>query len=225
MKEKRRPLSERKVSVATRRRGRRSATSTATTSRKPSERTRASGHFTTRTTVTTVSGARYRTTVSADGDPGYAATAVMLAAAGLALACDDLPPAAGVLTPATGIGLPLVGRLRSAGFRIGVDRIGVHFHDTYGQALSNTLVALRRGVTVVDSSAGGLGGCPYAESATGNLATEDLVWALHGAGVHTGVDLAELAHTSAWMAAQLGRPAPSRVVTALAGDLPTAAPA
>lgn len=99
--------------------------------------------------------------------------------------------------------------------QIGVERIGVHFHDTYGQALSNTLVALRHGVTVVDSSAGGLGGCPYAESATGNLATEDLVWAMTGAGVRTGVDLESLLSTSAWMAAQLGRPSPSAVVRAL----------
>ena len=73
---------------------------------------------------------------------------------------------------------------------IGADRIGVHFHDTYGQALANTMTALRHGVTVVDASTGGLGGCPYAKSATGNLATEDLVWALDGAGVETGVDLA-----------------------------------
>ncbi|MEO7269556.1 MAG: hydroxymethylglutaryl-CoA lyase [Knoellia sp.] len=98
---------------------------------------------------------------------------------------------------------------------IGVDRLGVHFHDTYGQALSNTLVALRHGVTVVDSSAGGLGGCPYAKSATGNLATEDLVWAMEGAGVRTGVDLESLLATSAWMAQQLGRPSPSGVVRAL----------
>jgi hydroxymethylglutaryl-CoA lyase len=97
-----------------------------------------------------------------------------------------------------------------------VDRLAVHFHDTYGQALSNTLAALRRGVTTVDASAGGLGGCPYAESATGNLATEDLVWMLDGLGIRHGVDLATLVDTSAWMAQQLGRPSPSRVVRALA---------
>ena len=97
-------------------------------------------------------------------------------------------------------------------------RVGVHFHDTYGQALANTLTALRHGVTVVDASTGGLGGCPYARSATGNLATEDLVWALDGAGVRTGVDLGSLVETSTWMAAQLGRPSPSRVVRALAGS-------
>ena len=99
----------------------------------------------------------------------------------------------------------------------GADRLAVHFHDTYGQALANTVSALRWGVTVVDASAGGLGGCPYAESATGNLATEDLVWLLHGMGIETGVDLAALVATSTWMAQQLGRPSPSRVVQALSG--------
>jgi hydroxymethylglutaryl-CoA lyase len=98
-----------------------------------------------------------------------------------------------------------------------VDNLAVHFHDTYGQALSNTLAALRCGVTTVDSSAGGLGGCPYAESATGNLATEDLVWMLDGLGIEHGVDLDKLVATSAWMAERLGRPSPSRVVRALAG--------
>ena len=100
---------------------------------------------------------------------------------------------------------------------VGVDRLAVHFHDTYGQALANTVAALRRGVSTVDSSAGGLGGCPYAESATGNLATEDLVWLLDGLGVERGVDLASLAATSAWLAGELGRPSPSRVVRALTG--------
>ncbi|MDN5930353.1 MAG: hydroxymethylglutaryl-CoA lyase [Pseudonocardia sp.] len=95
--------------------------------------------------------------------------------------------------------------------------IAVHFHDTYGQALSNTLAALRRGVTTVDASAGGLGGCPYAGSATGNLATEDLVWMLDGLGVAHGVDLGALVATSTWMAQRLGRPSPSRVVRALSG--------
>ena len=100
---------------------------------------------------------------------------------------------------------------------IGSERIAVHFHDTYGQALANSLEAIRLGVRTIDASAGGLGGCPYAESATGNLATEDLVWALHGMGVETGVDLEALVTTSVWMAEQLGRPSPSRVVKALWG--------
>jgi hydroxymethylglutaryl-CoA lyase len=97
-----------------------------------------------------------------------------------------------------------------------VRQLAVHFHDTYGQALANTLAALRRGVRTVDASAGGLGGCPYAESATGNLATEDLVWMLDGLGITHGVDLDALVSTSVWMAEQLGRPSPSRVVRALA---------
>ena len=95
--------------------------------------------------------------------------------------------------------------------------LAVHFHDTYGQALSNTLVSLQHGITVVDASAGGLGGCPFAKSATGNLATEDLVWALTGMGISTGVDLDSLVATSTWLAGRLGRPSPSRVVRALAG--------
>ena len=98
----------------------------------------------------------------------------------------------------------------------GPGQLAVHFHDTYGQALANTLAALRCGVTTVDASAGGIGGCPFAGSATGNLATEDLAWMLYGLGIETGVDLDGLVATSAWMAGHLGRPSPSRTVQALA---------
>ncbi|MBN9609822.1 MAG: hydroxymethylglutaryl-CoA lyase [Actinobacteria bacterium 69-20] len=108
----------------------------------------------------------------------------------------------------------LLGAFAEAG--VGPDRLAVHFHDTYGQALANTLAALRFGVATVDASAGGLGGCPYAKSATGNLATEDLVWALTGLGIEHGVDLPALVATSVWMARLLGRPSPSAVVRALA---------
>lgn len=107
----------------------------------------------------------------------------------------------------------LLAAVRDTG--ISLDVVGVHFHDTYGQALANTLTALRAGVTTVDVAAGGLGGCPYAESATGNLATEDLLWHLHGAGVETGVDLVEVARTSAWLAGVLGRPVSSRAAQAI----------
>jgi hydroxymethylglutaryl-CoA lyase len=101
------------------------------------------------------------------------------------------------------------------------DALAVHFHDTYGQALANALAALQHGITTFDASAGGLGGCPYAESATGNLATEDLVWMLHGLGIETGVDLPALVRISGWMAGVLGRPSPSRVVAALTpGTMP-----
>lgn len=131
------------------------------------------------------------------------------------LGCDQLSLGDTIGTGTPGHVEALLAALDQRG--IGVEMVGVHFHDTYGQALSNTLTALRAGVSVVDASAGGLGGCPYAKSATGNLATEDLVWMLEGAGVPTGVDLDALVETSVWMAEQLGRPSPSRVVKALAG--------
>lgn len=138
---------------------------------------------------------------------------VRVARALLDLGCDELSlgDTIGVATP--GHVQALLAGLGGEG--VPADRIGVHFHDTYGQALSNTLAALQHGVTTVDASAGGLGGCPYAKSATGNLATEDLVWMLDGLGIETGVDLAALTATSVWMAEQLGRPSPSRTVRAL----------
>lgn len=77
--------------------------------------------------------------------------------------------------------------------RVPVEVVGVHFHDTYGQAIANTVVALERGIDRMDSSAGGLGGCPYAPGATGNVATEDLIWLLDGLGIDHGVDLAKVA--------------------------------
>ncbi|MFI5678245.1 hydroxymethylglutaryl-CoA lyase [Streptomyces cellulosae] len=131
----------------------------------------------------------------------------------LDMGCDELSlgDTIGVATP--GHVLALLTALTEA--RVPTEVLGVHFHDTYGQALANTLAALQYGVTTVDASAGGLGGCPYAKSATGNLATEDLVWMLQGLGVDTGVDLGRLVATSVWMAAHLGRPSPSRTVRAL----------
>jgi len=129
------------------------------------------------------------------------------------MGCDEvsLGDTIGVATP--GHVQELLATLGEAG--IPADRLAVHFHDTYGQALANTLAALQYGVTTVDASAGGLGGCPYAKSATGNLATEDLVWMLDGLGIETGVDIRRLTATSVWMARHLGRPSPSRTVRAL----------
>lgn len=143
------------------------------------------------------------------------AQVVRTAKALLDMGCEELSlgDTIGVATP--GHVLSLLAELNEEG--VPTDRIGVHFHDTYGQALSNTLAALQHGVRTVDASAGGLGGCPYAKSATGNLATEDLVWMLDGLGIETGVDLGLLTATSAWMAEQLGRPSPSRTVRALTG--------
>ncbi|MET7935037.1 hydroxymethylglutaryl-CoA lyase [Streptomyces sp. NPDC005322] len=131
----------------------------------------------------------------------------------LDMGCDEisLGDTIGVATP--GHVRELLATLNEAG--VPTDRLAVHFHDTYGQALANTLAALQHGVTTVDASAGGLGGCPYAKSATGNLATEDLVWMLDGLGIETGVDIGRLTATSVWMARHLGRPSPSRTVRAL----------
>jgi len=109
----------------------------------------------------------------------------------------------------------LVDAFTAAG--VGTERLALHFHDTYGQALANAYAGLRAGVTTFDASAGGLGGCPYAKSATGNLATEDLVWFLDGLGIEHGVDLGKVVEASVWMAGKLGRPSPSAVVRALAG--------
>ncbi|MFG2717073.1 hydroxymethylglutaryl-CoA lyase [Streptomyces sp. NPDC048416] len=151
------------------------------------------------------------------GDPWEGAVpvpqVVRVAKALMDLGCDELSlgDTIGVATPAH-VGALLTGLGEQA---VATDTIGVHFHDTYGQALANTLAALQHGVSTVDASAGGLGGCPYAKSATGNLATEDLVWMLKGLGVDTGVDLGQLTATSVWMAGRLGRPSPSRTVRAL----------
>jgi hydroxymethylglutaryl-CoA lyase len=116
------------------------------------------------------------------------------------------------------IGVGTIGQVQTLIDRLGpeipIERLAVHLHDTYGQGLANTLAALEAGVTVADTSAGGLGGCPYAPGAKGNLATEDLVYALHGSGVWTGVDLDRLIATTVWMAGQLGRTPVSRVAEA-----------
>jgi isopropylmalate/homocitrate/citramalate synthase len=105
----------------------------------------------------------------------------------------------------------LLGRL---GETVPLDRVAVHFHDTRGTALANVLAALQQGVAVVDSSAGGLGGCPYAPGASGNLASEDLLYMLHGMGIETGVDLAGVAAASRALAPLLGHALPSRYLQA-----------
>jgi hydroxymethylglutaryl-CoA lyase len=98
--------------------------------------------------------------------------------------------------------------------RVPLDRIALHFHDTRGTALANVLAALDQGVTTFDASAGGLGGCPYAPGATGNLATEDLIYVLDGLKVETGVDLAALLKASAFIEPRVAHPLPSRVYRA-----------
>ena len=104
--------------------------------------------------------------------------------------------------------------------RIPRDMLAVHFHDTYGQALANVFAALQLGIATVDSSVAGLGGCPYAPGATGNVATEDVLYMLNGLGIQTGVDLTALAETGRWISDLLGRPPVSRANTALRKSAP-----
>lgn len=118
-----------------------------------------------------------------------------------------------------GVGTPLATRrmIEAVARRVPLDRLAGHFHDTYGQALANVLASLESGVTVFDSSVAGLGGCPYAAGASGNVASEDLVYMLQGMGIETGVDLKALASAGDYISAALGRPTRSRVALALAG--------
>jgi hydroxymethylglutaryl-CoA lyase len=124
-----------------------------------------------------------------------------------------------------GIGTPAKARAmaKAVAERIGVERVALHFHDTYGQALANVLACLDLGVAVVDASVAGLGGCPYAKGASGNLATEDLVYMLDGMGIATGVDLAKLAAAGRKISATLGRKSQSKVALALAAKAEEAA--
>lgn len=116
-----------------------------------------------------------------------------------------------------GVGTPLkTARLMEAvATLVPMEQIAGHFHDTYGQALANILAALQVGVSIFHSSIAGLGGCPYAKGATGNVATEDVVYMLHGMGIHTGLDLPQLVDTGAWISAQIGKPTNSRAGRAL----------
>ena len=116
-----------------------------------------------------------------------------------------------------GVGTPLkVQRaIEAARQHYALDAISGHFHDTYGQALSNTLAALQLGVWQFDTAVAGLGGCPYAKGATGNVATEDVVYLLHGMGIDTGIDLDQLVDAGQFISDFLGRKTNSRVATAL----------
>ena len=103
--------------------------------------------------------------------------------------------------------------------RLPVEQLAAHFHDTYGQALANIVVALEQGVAVIDSSVAGLGGCPYAPGAAGNVASEDVLYMLDGLGVRTGVSLEKLAAAGRFILAELGRAPASRVAQALAAKV------
>ncbi|HJV26513.1 MAG TPA: hydroxymethylglutaryl-CoA lyase [Aromatoleum sp.] len=99
--------------------------------------------------------------------------------------------------------------------RVPVDRVAGHYHDTYGMAAANIYASLEMGVSVFDASVGGLGGCPYAAGASGNVATEDVVWLLNGLGIETGIDLERLVDIAAWISGVLGREPASRVARAV----------
>ncbi len=117
-----------------------------------------------------------------------------------------------------GVGTPAQARamLETVARAVPVERLALHFHDTWGQALANILACLDLGVAVLDSAVAGLGGCPYAKGASGNVATEDVVYMLHGLGIETGIDLDALAATGAWISGVLGRPTASKAGRALA---------
>jgi hydroxymethylglutaryl-CoA lyase len=116
-----------------------------------------------------------------------------------------------------GIGTPEKTKalIETVGRRVPIKKLAGHFHDTYGMAIANVYAALQVGVNVFDASVGGLGGCPYAQGAAGNVATEDLVWLLTGLDIDCGVDLDALVDTAAWIAAQLGRAPTSKVTQAI----------
>ena len=118
-----------------------------------------------------------------------------------------------------GVGTPRKARemLRACADAVGMDKLAAHFHDTRGQALANVLACLEEGVRVVDASVSGLGGCPYANGASGNLATEDLIYMLHGMGFETGVNLDALLDTSRWISSALGREPASKTGRAIRG--------
>ena len=118
-----------------------------------------------------------------------------------------------------GVGTPLAAQamVNRVAEDVPRDRLAVHFHDTYGQALANILACLECGIGVVDSSVSGLGGCPYAKGATGNVASEDVLYMLDGMGIETGVDLARLAAAGRFISDILGRPTGSRAARAMAG--------
>ncbi len=129
------------------------------------------------------------------------------------LGCDEIS-----LGDTIGVAVPseVDNVIAAVSSHVDLSRLAVHFHDTRGTALANVLRGLQLGVTIVDSSAGGLGGCPYAPGASGNLATEDLLYMLHGMGIETGIDLDKVAAASRLIGSRLGRELPSRYLRAAA---------
>jgi hydroxymethylglutaryl-CoA lyase len=141
------------------------------------------------------------------------AAVVDLAQRMLALGCDEID-----IADTIGVGTPKrVGQvMRAVTAVIDPARISGHFHDTYGQSLANILASLEAGITIYHTSVAGLGGCPYAKGATGNVATEDVLYMLHGLGIETGIDLDAVVDTGQWISGHLGKKAASRAGNALA---------
>jgi hydroxymethylglutaryl-CoA lyase len=140
------------------------------------------------------------------------ADVVRVAARLHALGCYEIS-----LGDTIGVGTPHQARamLKAVANEVPMPALAVHFHDTYGQALANILACLEEGVAVVDSAVSGTGGCPYAKGASGNVASEDVVYLLHGLGIETGIDLDRLSETGLWLSALLGRDTGSKVARAL----------
>jgi hydroxymethylglutaryl-CoA lyase len=150
-----------------------------------------------------------------EGDIASAAVADVSARL-LAMGCYEIS-----LGDTIGVGTPAKAQamIETVAAVVPRERLAVHFHDTYGQALANILACLERGVAVVDSSVAGLGGCPYAKGASGNVASEDVLYMLDGLGVATGVDLVRLAEAGRFICAELGKTPVSKVSQALAGKV------
>jgi hydroxymethylglutaryl-CoA lyase len=140
------------------------------------------------------------------------ADVVRVAARLHALGCYEIS-----LGDTIGVGTPHKARamLKAVAGEVPMPALAVHFHDTYGQALANILACLEEGVAVVDSAVSGTGGCPYAKGASGNVASEDVVYLLHGLGVETGIDLDKLSETGLWLSALLGHETSSKVARAM----------
>jgi hydroxymethylglutaryl-CoA lyase len=129
------------------------------------------------------------------------------------LGCHELS-----LGDTIGVGTPArtIAMLQAVKYVVPKEQLAVHFHDTYGQALVNILVSLEQGITTIDSSVAGLGGCPYAKGASGNVATEDLVYMLDGLGIDTGIDIDKLVDAGEFICSVLGRESRSKAGLALA---------
>lgn len=146
-----------------------------------------------------------------EGDTSPGKTAI-LAAQLLGMGCDEI-----ALADTIGTGTPkqVQTLIKTVAAQVPVEKLAIHFHDTYGQALANILAALECGVSVVDSSVAGLGGCPYASGASGNVASEDLLYMLNGLGIKTGIDLDVYRDAGRFICDYLNKPSNSKVAQAL----------